>query len=77
MTKVFLVNDTDHEGPCLFVASTYHRAWKWIKIRQQEDILRREKQGWTKKQLKVSKQYFEDPKELHPYTIDEMEMNKY
>jgi|GEM_PF-6930461 hypothetical protein len=73
--KVFLVHDTDGEGDCFFAASTYEKALRWIKNSQMDDIIRHRRQGWTKKQLEVSTQYFEDPKELHPYVIQEMEID--
>jgi hypothetical protein len=73
--KVFLVNDTDGEGDVYFAASTHEKAWGWIKSKQFDDILRKRKHGWTEYQLKVATQYFEDPKELHPYAIQEMELD--
>ena len=69
-SNVYLVVDTD-ENYTYGVFSTYPRAWKWIKGEQIKDILRRQKQGWTERQLRVSRQYFEDPKNLHPYDIEE------
>jgi hypothetical protein len=73
--KVFLVNDTDGEGNCYFAASTHEKAWGWIKNSQMDDIIRRRKRGWTEYQLKVATQYFEDPNNLHPYDIQEMEID--
>lgn len=75
MTKVFLVNDTDGEGNCYFAASTYDKAWKWIKINQLENIVGHRRQGWTEQQLEGFKKHYEDQNELHPYDIQEMELD--
>lgn len=70
------MNDGDGEGNAYFAASTYEIAFRWIKNSQLDAINNRKKQGWTEKQLKISIQYFEDPKELHPYDIQEMELDE-
>jgi len=74
--KVFLVNDTDGEGNAYYAASTYPLAYRWIKTRQNEDIIQRQKQGWTEEQLEVFKEYHADPDELHPYDIQEIEVDE-
>ena len=73
---MFLVNDTDGEGDAYFAASTYAKAKRWIKKKQLDDYNEHKKRGWTKKQLEGFWNHFKDPKELHPYDIQEMVIDK-
>jgi len=75
--KVFLVNDVDGEGDAYFAASTYKKAWRWIKGMQLNNIIEHQNWGWTQRQLEGFRKHYEDPKELHPYDIQEMEIDSY
>lgn len=74
--KVFLVNDTDGEGCAFYAASTHKKAWMYIKTSQLNSILAYKSRGWTDKQLEGMKQHYDDPEELHPYDIQEIEVDE-
>jgi len=70
LAKVFLVVETD-ERYVHHVASTYQKAWFYVKTSQLKQLILYKKRGWTEKQYEWAKKYYEDKDELHPYDIEE------
>jgi hypothetical protein len=76
--KVYLVVGFMEEEGVYYVASNYKRAWNWIKRKQKEDMIKDliwANEDKRRKPNDYLRQKYEDPEQLHPYDIDEHEVD--